>query len=192
MAKVPDASKYDIEKVRKEWIGKSTPKEQGRYPVEYDAIRRHEHMCGGRNPLFLDPQWCKENSPHKAVVAPPVMTSAFAGDGAWPRGGGDGSPAQLLDPPTIGDRAINLNVEWEFLKPVKVGDWLSHNSEIADIYIKPIRLDPKAVWTVMQTNVYNQSGERVAIGRNTLLRHRAPEEVEADPDTARLRAAEKR
>ena len=48
--------------------------------------------------------------------------------------------------------------------------------------MKPIRLDPNAIWIVNETHFYNQQDEVVAISRNTGLRHRAPEEVQADPD----------
>jgi hypothetical protein len=52
---------------------------------------------------------------------------------------------------------------------------------IVDIYQKPIRLDPKAVWITIETRITNQDGELVAAIRNTLLRHREPEQVAADP-----------
>ena len=35
---------YDIEAVRAEWIGRKAPVYHGRYPVEYDPIRRYCHM----------------------------------------------------------------------------------------------------------------------------------------------------
>ena len=53
---------------------------------------------------------------------------------------------------------------------------------VADVFVKPIRLDPNAIWIVNETRFYNQHDELVAISRNTGLRHRAPEEVAADPD----------
>jgi acyl dehydratase len=86
----------------------------------------------------------------------------------------------MLRPPTRGDRLINLNQEMEFLKPVRVGDRLSRQTVVVDVYEKPIRLDPKAVWTVIETRITNQNGELVGTIRNTLLSHRTPEEVAAD------------
>ena len=52
---------YDIEAVRGEWIGRQTDVVPGRYPVEYDSIRRHCHMVEDTNPLFLDPEYGKES-----------------------------------------------------------------------------------------------------------------------------------
>ena len=89
----------------------------------------------------------------------------------------------------IGDRAINLSTTWEFLKPIRIGDRLWLQPSIADVYVKPIRLDPNAIWIIDETHFYNQDDELVAISRNTSLRHRAPEEVEADPDPLGLQTA---
>jgi acyl dehydratase len=174
MAQTDDS--YDIEAVRREWIGRSSAVTRGRYPVEYDPIRRHCHMVEDANPLFLDPTFAAQTS-YGAVIAPPVMVDYFAGGGAWPRAT---EAAPMLRPPTRGDRLINLNQTMEFFKPVRVGDYLARQTVVADIYEKPIRLDPKAVWTVIETRITNQDGELVAIIRNTLLTHRTPEEVAAD------------
>ena len=187
--KVPP-EQFDIDKIRAEYVGRKGKRSDGLYPVEHDPIRRHEHMCYGRNPLFLDPEYGKK-SKYGANIAPGVMADYFAGDGTWPGwAGGDIAGRVMgereLDVPTLGDRAINLNTTWEFIKPMKIGDTLWKQSGVADVYVKPIRLDPKAVWVVNETRFYNQNDELVAISRNTGLRHRSPEEVTADPDTAKL------
>ncbi len=114
------------------------------------------------------------------------MVDYFAGNGAWPR---SDEPDATRGVPTRGDRAINRNTAWEFLKPIRVGDRLSRQTEVVDIYEKAIRLDPKAVWTVTEARIYNQDGELVAVGRNTLLRHRTPEEVAADSGSQQNEAA---
>jgi acyl dehydratase len=190
--KVPP-EEFDIEKIRQEYVGRTGKRRDGLYPVEHDPIRRHEHMCHGRNPLFLDPEYGKKTQ-FGTNIAPGVMADYFAGDGTWPAwgGGADISERMAADPeldvPTLGDRAINLSTTWEFLRPIKVGDQLWSQPSVADVFMKPIRLDPKAVWVVNETRFYNQRDEVVAISRNTGLRHRSPEEVAADPDTASMKA----
>ena len=184
---------YDIEAVRAEWIGKKTPRTHGRDPVEYDPIRRHCHMVEDENPLFLDPAFAKETS-HGGVIAPPVLAGYFAGDGAWPPTGG---PTQgqrrtgeeiepegsiIGDVPTRGERLINMNVAWEYFAPVRIGDQLSSETVLSDIFEKSIRLDPKAVWIVTERRIFNQNDELVATNTNTLLTHRRPEVVAAEAE----------
>jgi acyl dehydratase len=171
------AGPYDIEAVRAEWIGKKSEVKPGRYPVEYDAIRRHCHMVDDDNPLYLDPDFAA-GTRFGAVIAPPVMVDYFASDGSWPKT--DEGPQLMLLIPTPGDRMINLNQHMEFFRPVRVGDRLSRQMVIVDVIQKPIRLDPKAVWTTAETRITNQDGDLVATVRNTLLVHRAPDEVAAD------------
>lgn len=182
MVKVP-ADQFDIDAVRAAYVGRKGQRVDGLYPVEHDPIRRHEHMCYGRNPLFLDPDYGKQTK-YGDNIAPGVMADYFAGDGTWPNwAGGDlatRAPSQTeLDVPTLGDRAINLGTTWDFLKPIKIGDRLWSQPGIVDVYIKPIRIDPLAVWIINETRIYNQDDELVAISTNTGLRHRSPDEVAA-------------
>jgi len=184
---------YDIEAVRAEWIGKKTPRSHGRYPVEYDPIRRHCHMVEDENPLFLDPSFAKD-TPHGGVIAPPVLAGYFAGDGAWPPTGGPTqgkrSSSEEIEPegsiigdvPTRGERLINMNVAWEYFAPVRIGDELSSETVLADIFEKSIRLDPKAVWIVTARRIFNQNDELVATNTNTLLTHRRPDVVAAEAE----------
>jgi acyl dehydratase len=160
-------------------VGRETKPVKAPYPVEHDPIRRFCHMSGDNNPLFLDPEHAKK-SRFGAVTAPMTAVALFGGQGPWPP---TSEAAEQLPPvPSLGDRLINLSTEWEFLKPVKVGDHLSVSRRIADVFIKPIRLDPKAFWTVTETIYRNQHREVVAIMRNIGLRHRTPDEVKAASD----------
>ncbi len=170
--------RYDIDVVRREWLGRKTAVVPGRYPVEYDSIRRHCHMVEDTNPLFLDPQYGKE-SEWGSVIAPPVMTRYFAGSGVWPPSSDEGV-SLLLQVPTRGKRNINLNTEWEYIRPAKVGDHLSSQTEVIDVYEKSIKLDPRSVWIKTEMRITNQDGELVAVGTNTLCTHRTPEQVESE------------
>lgn len=185
---------YDIEAVRAEWIGKKTPRSHGRYPVEHDPIRRHCHMVEDENPLFIDPKFA-EGTSYGSVISPPVLIGYFAGDGAWPPTGGptqgkragkqvkaDDSENPMANVPTRGERLINMNVAWEFFAPVRIGDQLSSETVLADIFEKPIRLDPKAVWVVTERRIFNQNDELVATNTNTLLTHRRPDIVAAEAE----------
>ncbi len=175
---------YDLETVRHEWIGKLISQSSGRYPVEYDPIRRHCHMVGDLNPAFLDPVAAKAG-PYGAVISPPSMLPTyFASGGPWPpkeRDNNDSDGALFtFGVPTPGDRGINMEVAWEFLEPIRVGDVLRLELRIADIFKKPIKLDPHAIWIVVETSFMNQHDAVVAKWRNTMLVHRSPEQVTKD------------
>ena len=177
---VKAAGPYDIEAVQKDWIGRATEVTPGRYPVEYDPIRRFCHMVDDTNPLFLDPEFAAQTR-FGGVIAPPVLVDYFAGNGPWPpvREG----PRLMQQVPTRGDRLINMNQTMEFHRPVRVGDRISSQVVIVDVFEKPIRLDPHAVWIVFETRLTNQDGELVGVVRNTLLTHRTPEEVAAEKES---------
>ncbi len=168
MAKTPEEI---LEETRK-LIGTERPVRKGRYPVEHDPIRRFCHMTGDRNPLFLDPEYAKKTR-FGSVICPPALVHLFAGVG-WPA---DTVNEFLSLFPAPGNRLVNLLNEAEWFKAVRVGDQLYEKVRIADIYMKPIKLDPKAFWFVVETIITNQDGEVVCIERIRCLRHRTPEQI---------------
>jgi acyl dehydratase len=66
------------------------------------------------------------------------------------------------------------------LEPVRVGDRLRMEMRIADVFIKPIKLDPYTVWVVSETSFFNQEDLVVAKWRNTVLFHRSPAQIAED------------
>ena len=170
------AQQYDIEAVRRNYIGSEIAKARGRFPVEHDPIRRHCHMVDDNNPLFLDPEYAKATE-HGTVLCPPSgwLALYFASLGPWP------AVFEALLPivPTPGKRIVNMAQEVEWFGRIKVGDHLSVRRRVADVYQKGISIDPDAVWIVAEAIITDQHDDTVCIIRNTLLTHRTPEEVAA-------------
>ena len=166
-------SDYDIAAVREKYIGFETELAQGRYPVEFDAIRRHCHMVDDNNPLFLDPDYAETTS-HGVAICPPSgwLALYFASLGPWP------AVFEPLFPvvPTPGKRIVNMSQEVEWFARIKVGDRLSVRRRIADVYHKAVSLDPQAVWIVAEAIISNEREETVCVIRNTMLTHRTPGE----------------
>jgi acyl dehydratase len=151
---------YDIDGVRAEWTGKCVSESVGRYPVECDPIRRHCHMTGDTNPLYLDPEFARNEGPYgDVIVSPSMLPLYFASNGPWPRrpraperasGGEPAStprPAFTLGVPTPGDRGINMGTEWEFLRPIRVGERLRAKRTVTDVFVKGIKLDRRPART---------------------------------------------
>jgi acyl dehydratase len=172
---------YDIESIRQEWVGRVVASSTGRYPVEYDAIRRYCHMVRDTNPLFLDRE-AAAAGPYGEIIVPPPMIPNFAGNGTWPRKEKSSGkrPGFTHGIPTPGSLGIMMNIAWKYLAPVRVGDHLHAQTVIADVFCKAIKLDPLAVWIVTRTDIFNQHDELVAQGTNTVLTHRSPREVKGD------------
>ena len=158
---------FDISRVKVAWEGYETPLMPGRYPVEFDPIRRHCHMVEDMNPLFLEQGIC-----------PPVMVDYFASRGAWPPGELD-ILGLIRKIPTPGDRLVNMNHEFEWFRTVKVGDRLSVSHRVVSVDVKPTRLDPLSVWIKTETRIVDGRGETVALRWNQILIHRTAEQVKA-------------
>ena len=159
---------FDIARLKAEWEGFETSPTPGRYSVEFDPIRRHCHMVDDQNPLFLEQGIC-----------PPVMVDYFASRGPWPPGEGDilGVVRRISTP---GDRLINMNQEFEWMRRVRVGDRRSVSHKVVSVDLKPIKLDPLAVWIKTESRVMDERGEVVALRWNQILVHRTPEQAKAD------------
>jgi hypothetical protein len=156
---------YDVKEVKKQWEGYETPLRWGRYPVEHEPIRRHCQMLDDMNPRFLEDGHC-----------PPVMVDYFASLGPYPPADYDIFPV-VRQIPTPGDRLINLNQEFEWLKPVKVGDRLGASHKVVAIHQRGTKLDPLSVWIRTETTIVNQKNDVVAKRTNQILVHRTPEEI---------------
>jgi acyl dehydratase len=73
-----------------------------------------------------------------------------------------------------------MGIELDFVEPIRVGDRLRSETRIAEVFVKPIRLDESAVWIVSETVVFNQINDVVARLRNTVLVHRTPGQIAED------------
>lgn len=164
-------------------IGIESPIVKAKYPVEYEPIRRYCQMVDCANPLFLDPEYAKKTK-YGGVICPPAMASIFAMLGAtptaWPPADDSEIPLGILKQVSVmGSGVINMSQDLEFLKPVRVGDRLSAQDKVADMYKKSIRLDPEAIWVLTETTIKNQDDEIVCLVRNLILTHRTPEEIKS-------------
>ncbi|HEV8439226.1 MAG TPA: MaoC family dehydratase N-terminal domain-containing protein [Methylomirabilota bacterium] len=158
---------YDFAAVKRQWEGHETAFAWGRYPVEHEPIRRHCHMVDDANPLFIEDGRC-----------PPVMVDYFASGGPWPPGEYD-ILGLLGKIPTPGDRLINLSQEFEWRRPVRVGDRLGCRHKVVALRQRGTKLDPLSVWVRTETTIVNRREEVVAIRWNQILVHRTPEEIAA-------------
>ena len=169
-----------LEEARK-WIGWESAPNTFTYPMEYDPIRRFCHMTKDDNPLYLNPEYGK-GTRYGSVICPPSYSITYRE--FWPP---PSDPTMVVGVPTFqfatpGTHAANLSSMEENYKPVRIGDRITSKRRFEDVFIKPVRIDPKAFWITSATVNWNQNGEIVRISRGTTLRHRTPEEVAAAGD----------
>jgi acyl dehydratase len=153
----------------KQLIGKWSEEVVYRYPVEHEPIYRYCKMVDDDNPLFLDPEYAATTK-YGGVILPP-----FAIFGIMMPGFQEIMLSRM--PRTPGEFVINMCQEYEWFRPVRVGERLSFLSRIAEIYVKPTKVDPKAWWIVLEFLYRNQRREDVLILRNLVLSHRSPAQV---------------
>lgn len=74
-----------------------------------------------------------------------------------------------LPRPAVLDRRIDGGTEWEFLRPVRIGDELSLIARIAEISQRATADGRTMIATVFEVHAWNHDGELVGIARGTSL-----------------------
>jgi acyl dehydratase len=124
--------------------------------VERDQVMQFDDAVGEDNPVFREPEAAK-SAGYAEQVAPPTFVTKVQ----------IMSSAQV-----VLDQELGLNYmmvvhgeqEFEWRRPVVVGDVLTAVPRIADIYAK----GPNE-FLVIEAEVKDDSGETVAVSRTTLL-----------------------
>jgi acyl dehydratase len=126
--------------------------------VEKGDLRRFVEATGETHPLYIDAEWAKTTRYGSVIFPPtffcpdPIITAKLAG----------------LARPWPFQYSIDGGSEWEFCRPVRVGDRLSLTARIADLYEKqgsPQR--GRMLFTIIEVRCVNQDGELVGIARGT-------------------------
>jgi acyl dehydratase len=127
-------------------------------PIEWGKVREFARAIKDPNPVYYDPELAKKEC--GGIPVPPtfLQTSAF-----WQSA--ESSPALTFDV----RRILHGEQEFEFLKPILVGDVLTGISKVADIYEKEGGRGGKMTFNVMETEYRNQKGEKVAVSRSVLI-----------------------
>ncbi len=136
-----EAKKPTLEEIRK-LIGK---KKDDVLEIDKSMLRAF-NQCIGES----DPKW--EKTAH-----PGLLTAAMLSGGVL-----------ILGVPYPYKRGVAAGADWEYLKPIKVGDVITTTHEFADIQDKSSEKGPRALMIFKSTHK-NQKGEVVAISTNTVM-----------------------
>ena len=128
-------------------------------PIEWSKVREFARAVRDPNPVYFDPELAKKECGGIPVPVTFLQTSAF-----W-QTAESAPPVDIFDP----RRILHGEQEFEFFKPIFVGDVLTGTSRIADVYEKEGGRGGKMTFMVTEIEYKNQQGETVAFARGTLV-----------------------
>lgn len=137
----------------KEMIGqKSSPYE---FTVESRHARQFRQAIGDDNPIYSDPAYAEESA-YGEMILPLTFPVAMSGEG--------------VDFPIELDYKRMLHGEQEFIyqQPIRVGDTLTCQMKVHDIYEKEGKKG-KMQFLVLDTEVHNTEKELVCISRMNII-----------------------
>jgi acyl dehydratase len=123
--------------------------------IELGAIRRFVESIGDDNPLYTDAEFARTTR-FGGIIAPPTFLCTL-------RSG------SVLPPINFGRVTLNGGNEYEWHRPVRPGDVITAQSQLADVRAVDGRSGSMLILTT-ETRYTNQDDELVAVGRSTGIR----------------------
>jgi acyl dehydratase len=127
--------------------------------VDWSKVREFARAIKDPNPLYFDPELAKKELGGIPVPVTFLQTSAF-----WTEANSSPGFAGFDI-----RRILHGEQEFEFFKPIFVGDMLTGTMKVADVYEKEGGRGGTMTFLVTETEYTNQKGEKVAIARSTLI-----------------------
>lgn len=128
-------------------------------PIEWGKVREFARAIKDPNPVYYDPELAKKECGGIPVPVTFLQTAAFWQDAESSPGMGGFDLRRILH----GEQ------EFEFYKPIFVGDVLTGQARVADLFEKEGGRGGKMTFLVVETEYKNQRGETVAVARSTLI-----------------------
>ncbi len=158
------------------WIGRESAPMRAPGAIEWSDVRRYVNATGDSNPLWgaadLD-----GNPGRVGALAPPAMILDVLrppkGQDAIGESGGrafssvGGLAGGIFIPHEVA--RFNAETEIEWLRPLRIGDWITVRFKILDISYKDTASGP-AVFITEERKCFDQSGQPVAVIRQVSVR----------------------
>jgi acyl dehydratase len=149
-------------------IGHETPPQRNRFPISDEMAYDVADAIEDPNPLYTDTDHARR-SRFGGLLCPPLATWK---DIAPPIGYfGAGQDWHFEVPLPFDSYGLNGGSDWQFLRPAYVGDWITREFRILDIYEKQGRSGP-LVFIVRQETQTNQAGQVINKAKRVSI-HRA-------------------
>jgi acyl dehydratase len=137
----------------------------GSATVTPEHVAAFARALGDPNPLYVDPEAARRG-PFGSLVAPPTYPIAFMTQAM--AGGMDTFLELGLNFMTL----VHGEQEFEYLRPIRVGETLTLTGRISDVYEKT-GSSGTLDFVVLETEACDADGRPVFFSRNTLISRRA-------------------
>jgi len=127
-------------------------------PIEWSKVREFARAIKDPNPVYFDPELAKKEC--NGIPVPPTFLQVAA---FWQNA--DSIPSADFDL----RRILHGEQEFEFFKPVLVGDVLTGTARVVDVLEREGGRGGKMTFMITEIEYKNQKGEKVAIARATLI-----------------------
>ena len=128
------------------------------FPIEWSKVSEFARAIKDPNPVYYDAAIAEKEC--GGIPIPPTFLQAAA---FWQNE--ESSPRLDFDL----RRILHGEQEFEFFKPIFVGDLLTGVARLADIIEKEGGRGGKMTMMIMETEYTNQRGDKVATARSTLI-----------------------
>ena len=158
------------------YVGQEGHPVTNRFPISEEMIFELADTIEEPNPLYLDADYARK-SRFAGLLCPQL-----AGWKDWaPRIDyfGAGQDTHFQVPLPFKSYGFNGGSEWTFHRPVRLGDQITKNEKIVDIYERSGRTG-QLVFIVRETTQRNQKGEALLTIRHTSIFRKRPETEGAD------------
>jgi acyl dehydratase len=161
-------------------IGSETSPERNRFPLSDEMAYDLADATEDPNPLYID-KAAAEASRFKGLLCPPLATWKDIAPEIGYFGAGQDSHFDV--PLPFNSYGLNGGSDWQFLRPAYVGDWVTRQFRIVDIFEKQGR-SGLLVFVVRRETQTNQHGDAISVAdRVSIHRSRPPgDEVKAVAD----------
>ena len=149
-------------------IGQETPPERNRFPISDEMVFDLADAIQDPNPMYSDRDYAAK-SRFGNLLCPPLATWKDIAPSIGFFGAGQESHFQV--PLPFNGYGFNGGSDWQFLRPVYAGDWITRRFRILDIYEKQGR-SGLLIFVVRRETQTNQHGQVVNLAKRVSI-HRA-------------------
>ena len=151
-------------------IGQETPPERNRFPISQEMAYDVADAIEDPNPLYVD-QAEAESSRFHGLLCPPLATWK---DIAPPIGYfGAGQESHFQVPLPFNSYGLNGGSDWQFLRPPYVGEWITRQFRVLDIFQKQGR-SGSLVFVARRETQTNQNGHVILLARHASIHRSLP------------------